>query len=402
MYETRKLKKSKPPFDADFEAMLDMAESKAPAIRIGDRIEAKVIRLGKDLVFLDLGTRDEGLLSLESVVAGKVPAVGDVLNVYVTAFREGSVICGRTVTETVPDKTHDDKGAILGTLKEAFDTGMPVDGTVKESIKGGFSINIMGARAFCPISQIDKVFCETPEEHLNHTYQFEIIKFEENGRNLVVSRRKVLEREAAEKAAVLWGEIKVGASYPGKVTSVKPYGAFVDIGGLEGLVHVSEIDYGQTLNPEDHLSVGQELIVAVKDIDRAKNRISLSLKALMDDPWDEAVKLLKPNQVVSGKVTRTQSFGAFVELMPGVEGLVHISNMTKEKRIHSPLEVVSHGQEVTVRILDVESEKRRISLSMVLEEKEDESWREVLEETRPKSSGGMGTLGELLSKKLNK
>ena len=406
MYETRKLRKHQPSFDADFEAMLDMADKAQKSIQIGDRVAAKVIRIGKDFVFLDVGSRDEGLLSIEAtqqMPSESSPQVGDVLNVYVIAFRDGAVICGLTATATPSEKTQDDKQGIFATLKEAFDTGMPVEGTVKESNKGGFTVNIMGVRAFCPISQIDNSYCENPEVHIGHAYQFEIIKFEESGRNVVVSRRKLLEREAAEKAAVLWGEIAVGKTYPGKVISLKPYGAFVDIGGLEGLVHVSEIDYGQTDDPSEHLAVGQEITVAVKDIDRSKNRISLSLKALKADPWDEAVKLLKPEQVVAGKVTRTQNFGAFVSLMPGVEGLVHISNMVKDRRLHSPLEVVSQGQEVTVRILDIDLDKRRIGLSMILEkDEEDHSWKEALSQSQSasKSSGGMGTLGDLLQKKI--
>jgi small subunit ribosomal protein S1 len=406
MYDTRKTIKSASDLgEGDFEAMLEMEESKSPALQIGDRIAAKVIRIGKDYLFLDLGTRDEGLLSVESLGSRRgetLPKIGEVINVYITALREGAVLCGLTATETIAEKSQDDKQGILDTLKEAFDTGMPVDGTIKESIKGGFSVNIMGNRSFCPISQIDKSYCENPDEHLGRTYQFEIIKFEENGRNLVVSRRKILEREASEKAAVLWGEIQVGNTYPGKVTAIKPYGAFVDIGGLEGLVHISEIDYGQTTDPADHLSIGQEITVAVKEIDRMKKRISLSLKALKDDPWDEADKMLKKDQVLAGRVTRTQNFGAFVELMPGVEGLIHISNMTREKRLHSPLEMVSHGQEVMVRILDINPDARRISLTMIMEEDKDESWREALAQSPPLATGGMGTLGDLFSKKIKK
>lgn len=408
MYETRKLRKHQPGYDADFEAMLDMVDTAKKSIQIGDRVAAKVIRIGKDFLFLDVGTRDEGLLSVEAIQdmrSEDAPKVGDVINVYAIALRDGAVLCGLTATASAGEKTQDDKQGIMDTVKEAFDTGMPVEGTVKESNKGGFTVNIMGIRAFCPISQIDNSYCDNPEVHVDRSYPFEIIKFEENGRNVVVSRRKILEREAAEKAAVLWGEIAVGAAYTGTVKSIKPYGAFVDIGGLEGLVHVSEIDYDQTNDPSEHLSVGQEITVAVKDIDRAKNRISLSLKALKADPWDDAVKLLKPEQVVAGKVTRTQNFGAFVSLMPGVEGLVHISNMVKDRRIHSPLEVVHHGQDVTVRILDIDLEKRRIGLSMILEKDEaDDSWKEALSQAQsePSNSGGMGTLGDLLSKKLGK
>ncbi len=389
--------------DSDFESMLDISQNKASAVKTGDKITAKVIRIGRDYVFLDLGSRSEGLLPVESVPKrdGEVAlAPGDKITVFITAVRDGALMCGMSVTAAAMDThTKDNKAAVNSAIKDAFDSGIPVEGLVKEVNKGGFSVIIMGTAAFCPISQIDKVYCENPDVHLNQTYRFLITKFEENGRNIVVTRRRILEQEAEEAASVMWKKISVGQTYTGKVTSVKPYGAFVDIGGLEGLIHVSEISFDKTQTTESMLEVGSEVTVAVKDLDQKKNRISLSLKALMDDPWNTVKDMIKPEQVVVGKVTRTAEFGAFVQIMPGIEGLVHISAMVKDRRVRSPLEVVSTGKEVTVRVLDVDPTSRRISLSMILEKEEQEDWRESLAEANIAPPSGFGTFADLLSKK---
>jgi small subunit ribosomal protein S1 len=387
----------------DFDALLDQSEKKSGSFSVGDRVTARVVRTGRDYLFLDVGARTEGLLSREETKDREaLPEVGEQLEVFVTAFRDGAVICGRTVTAGRTDARTSDKEAIQNALREAYDARMPVEGTVKESIKGGFSINLMGERAFCPISQIDTTYCETPEVHLGRVYPFEIIKLEEGGRNIVVSRRRVLEREAKELAAKTWREIEVGGTYKGTVTTIKPYGAFVDIGGVQGLLHVSELGYDQVDDPGEVLTQGQEITVSVKDMDLGKGRISLSLKALMDDPWNSALDIIRPNAILEGKVRRIANFGAFVELKPGIDGLVHISNMAKDRRLKSPKEVVSEGEEVTVRVLDVNPDTKRIGLTMILEEEKEEDWKEALDEVKQAGNGtGMGTLGDLLSEKLS-
>jgi small subunit ribosomal protein S1 len=392
--------------DPDFESMLDMSEKKSQALKTGEKVTARVIRIGRDYVFLDLGSRAEGLLAVESVPKrdGDVAyAVGDKIGVFVTAIRDGAILCGLSVTAAALDvQKKDNRGAVNAALKEAFESGMPVEGSVKEVVKGGFSVMMMGSRAFCPVSQIDKVYCEKPEDHVNQTYRFLITKFEEDGRNIVVTRRRILEREAEEVAKEMWQKIVIGQVYTGKVTSVKPYGAFVDIGGLEGLIHVSEMGFDKTQTPESMIEAGAEVTVAVKDVDPKKGRISLSLKALMEDPWNTVKELIKPEQVIAGRVTRTADFGAFVQLLPGIEGLVHISAMVKDRRIRSPLEVVQQGKEVMVRVLDIDPALRRISLSMVLEKEDQEDWKESLAEANVDRPTGFGTLGDVFSKKAPK
>jgi len=399
-----------PPAESDdlgFEELLEQSFAPRKRLNPGDKIETRVVSVGSEYVFLDLGGRTEGLLHREDAAGenGEMDLKeGDKITVFVTGFRDGAIICGTKVgVSSRGGERSDDKNTKLDELSDAYNAGLPVEGQVKESIKGGFTISLLGNRAFCPISQIDNKYCETPEEHIGKTYTFEIIKFEEDGRNIVVSRRKILDAEKEEKAAEIWQTLDVGQTYQGVVSSVRAFGAFVDIGGVDGLLHVSEISHGHVSDPKEALEAGQKIEVAILDIDRAKKRISLSLKALLQDPFEEAVKVLKPNQICQGRVIRIAQFGAFVELTPGVEGLVHISEMGGEKRIQTPREVVAPDQEVTVRILQVDPGQQRISLSMNLEANED-NWKEELAQSTSssKDNQGMGTLGDLLKNKLGK
>lgn len=393
--------------DLGFEELLEQSFTPRKRLAPGDKVETQVVSIGREFIFLDLGGRTEGLLHIDEAANenGELNLKeGDRITVFVTGFRDGAVICGTRIgISSRGGERNDDKESRVAELKNAYDAGLPVEGHVKESIKGGFSVNLMGTRAFCPISQIDNKYCETPEEHIDKTYTFEIIKFEEDGRNVVVSRRKILDAEKEETAAKMWQSLDVGQTYEGVVSSIRAYGAFVDIGGIDGLLHVSEISHGHVRDPKEVLEVGQTISVSILEIDRGKKRISLSLKALSKDPWDEAFVLLRANQICKGNVIRIANFGAFVELMPGVEGLIHISEMSQEKRINNPREVVEPGQEVAVRILQLDPEKKRISLSLNTEPEED-NWQEDLQQSNaaPKGSGSMGTLGDLLKNKLGK
>ncbi len=389
-----------PSDDMDFEAMLNDSMGPAKKVAQGDKVEAEIIKVGRDWVFLDLGSRTEGMLPVEELKNedGEITASqGDVVTVFVIGRKDGGVLCGTKLGAAGAEST-DDKSAKLAALKDAFDAGMPVEGTVNESVKGGFAIAVMGERVFCPISQIDNKYCADPAVFVGETLSFEIIKFEEGGRNIVVSRRKILEAEAEEMAEELWKTLDVGQSYEGVVSSIREYGAFVNIGGTDGLLHISEISHERIENPGDVLEVGQKVTVSVKELDPAKRKISLSLKALMADPWEEAAHSLKTNEVYKGRVVRIAAFGAFVELIPGIEGLVHISQLGAGRRVNTPREVVADGDEVEVRILEIDLERRRVSLTMNTEESEN-NWKEEMGPA-PSGSGSMGTLGDLLKDKL--
>ena len=389
--------------DGDFAAMFEAANAQAkPRFETGDQVEATVVSLSGDTVFLDLGTRSEAQLNREGVLDDEgepTVAPGDKLNVFIVGWKHGTLRCA--LRFGAGDKLADNTAA-LAALRDAYEGQIPVEGVVKEVIKGGYRVEVLGQRAFCPISQISKVFCETPEQHLEQTYGFQLIEYKEDGRNLVLSRRVLQEREAAARASELWQTLEVGSVHDGVVTSLQKYGAFVDIGGVDGLVHVSEISHVRVNDPKEALSVGQSVQVQIKELDGENQKISLSLKALLDDPWNEALQELGAGRTVTGRVVRLTQFGAFVELRPGVEGLVHISRMSEGKRIHHPREVVAEGAEVTVRILEIDPERKRISLT--IEDADAEAIRGAAESYREQQSQqspvSMDTLGDLLKAKL--
>ncbi|MDD5308236.1 MAG: S1 RNA-binding domain-containing protein [Deltaproteobacteria bacterium] len=387
--------------NASFDEMLEASFAAQGRIEAGDRLSAKVVSIGANDVFLDVGMRSEGLLpKVEVTVDGEIQvAPGDSITVYVTAVRGGVVHCTRRLGGTRAADPKEGNDATREALADAFRNGIPVEGTVQSVNKGGFEVLVLGQRAFCPVSQIERRYCEKPEAHVGAKYVFRIIKLEENGRNIVVSRKKLLEAEAEEQARAFWERVAVGETYEGTVTSIHGYGAFVDLGGAEGLLHVSEISFERVGDPKEVLSVGQKLTVAVKDLDPAKRKISLSLKALTDDPWFEAARTLVAGREYQGRVTRLMPFGAFVELLPGVEGLLHVSRLGGDKHIHHPREVVSEGAAVTVIISEIDEARRRISLSMSGVGENEAGAEELASYAKERPRAGFGTLGDLLGGK---
>jgi small subunit ribosomal protein S1 len=378
--------------DEDFGAMFEASEKdkpKAKRPKVGDLVKGKIVTVGKDAVFVDLGGKAEGQLEREQVSdrEGKLLVkVGDVVEARVMSDA-GGFLSLKTKLGRGPQASAE--------LAQAAELGIPVDGTVTEVIKGGLSVDVAGVRGFCPASQIDNRFVEDLAPFVGQKLSFKITRYEP--RNLVLSRRALLE-EAAEKIAVETRKTLVpGIVLRGKVVGFKPFGAFVDIGGIEGMLHVSELGFTRVEKPEDVLQMGQEIEVAVLEIKPGEkgDRISLSLKALANDPWVDQIAKIKEGSRVTGKVTRLQPFGAFVELAPGVEGLVHISELGAGRRINHPKEVVSEGQQVEANVLSIDRDKRRISLS--LGESKDGSPEDVA--AAPRAPAKLGTFGDLLQRK---
>ena len=354
------------PDDDDFAAMLAETERDAPKGKAarrpkpGDVVRGVVTSVGKDAVFVDIGGKAEGVLDREQVMAddGTLRVkVGDTVEARVAGERNGSLQL-RVKLGRGPEARAE--------LVQAMELGIPVDGKVTGAIKGGLEVDVAGVRGFCPASQADARFVADLTTMIGSVYQFRVTKYEHG--NLVVSRRALLEEENARKAEELKDRLVIGAVLRGKVVGFKPFGAFVDLGGIEGMLHVSQLGYGRVEKPEDVLSLGQEVDVQVLKIeeqpDGKKPRIALSLKTLQADPWVEATRDLPIGGRVKGEITRLEAFGAFVQLAPGVEGLVHISELGAGRRINHPKEVVSPGQQVEVTILSIDPEKRRLSLSM--------------------------------------
>jgi small subunit ribosomal protein S1 len=393
----------------DFGAILDDFEQRSPERRddpeVGKRVSGKVVSIRDESVFVDLGTKSEGMIEaaqLRDAEGNLTVKVGDKVDATVASVdtESGLLVLKKRVGG---GRGHQE---VATELRQAFQYGMPVEGLVTGINKGGAEVQLYGMRAFCPLSQLDLRYVENPQQFIGQRLKFRINRIEEGSRNrrpdIVLSRRALLEEEAQAKAAELRSRLQVGAVVRGKVTSITSYGAFLDLGGLEGLLHVSEIGFSRLADPKEALAVGQELEVQVIKLEKGRDekrpeRISLSRKALERDPWRDAADRFPEGALVPGRVMRLESFGAFVELAPGLEGLVHVSELGAGRRVNHAREVVQIGQDVQVKVLGVDKVKRRISLSMALGASADQEHEEEppAQETagaasQPTSFGALG------------
>ena len=374
------------------------------AAKPGDLVKGRVVAINEEQVFIDLGGKAEGVMDAASLrdAEGQLSvAVGDEVTATVAGVEEdGSLRLGNQQSRHLHGAAE---------LEQAYRQQVPVQGRVTGVIKGGVEVQIAGQRAFCPASQVDTRFVEDLNEFVGQHLDFRITKFE-GGRhlNLVVSRRLVLEEEQRARAEALRANLKEGAVLSGTVTSLQDYGAFVDLGGLEGMIHISELAFHRVKHPSEILSVGQPLEVSVLRIDQTDNpkrpeKIALSIRALARDPWAEAAQKFPVGSRVQGQVTRLQPFGAFVELAPGIEGLIHVSELGAGKRITHPQEVLSPGQPVEASVLAVDLEKRRISLTLdETKATEAQSDLAAYAPATKSAESGMGSFGALLKRSLDK
>lgn len=361
---------------ADMMKDFDQSGAGGEPLRVGDKVQGRVISISADSVFIDAGSKIDGIVDIAEVRTpeGEVQLnEGDILELYVVAIDGGTLRLSKAVSGQ-------GGAAGLELLRDAFENRVPVEGFVKGTNKGGFEIRAMGKRAFCPLSQMELGFVQDPTPFVGQTLQFLVIKFEENGRNIVLSRREILDRERKEATEKFVNEIVPGTVMTGHVKSLAPYGAFVELApGLSGLVHVSEISWSRVDDPTQVLTAGQEVQVKVLAVEPGKKKdqlkVSLSMKQAEADPWTTIEGRFNPGDKISGKVVRLADFGAFVEIAPGIEGLVHVSEMSYVKRIMKPSEVVQPGQDVTVVIKELDLGHRRIGLS--LRDAEGDPWAEA-------------------------
>ncbi len=375
----------------DFASMLAEYEKERGGGRVrepqpGDQVRGRIVSIGSETVFIELGGKSDGVLDVAEVrdADGKLTvAVGDEIEARVV---EVGGPAGAVVLRRVLGRGPDARGE----LQQAFEHRIPVEGVVTAVNKGGVDVQIAGVRAFCPISQLDLRHVDDAAAYVGQRFAFRITRFEAGGRhlNLVVSRRALLEEEQAARAAVTREKLAVGAVVRGKVTALKDYGAFVDLGGLEGMLHVSELGFQRVAHPKDLLSVGQEVEVQV--IKMEGERISLSLKSLERDPWSDVAERFREGARATGTVVRLEQFGAFVELAPGVEGLIHISELGGGRQVRHARDAVKVGAQVTVTVLGVDPAKRRISLSTAARDDDGEPL------PPPSAPAKLGTLGDLL------
>lgn len=347
--------------DKSFAEMFqETAATTKERLRPGQKIEATVVRIAREWIFLDLGAKSEGAVAKNEFTDAEgnlTVAEGDRVQVYFLSEKNNE----RLFTAKVSG------GAVAGHLDEACQNGIPVEGTVTGETKGGFEVRFSGSvRAFCPFSQMEMRRIENAEEYIGKKFAFRITKFGEHGKNIVISRRALLEEERAQQKEGLQESLAVGQTVKGVITSIRDFGAFVDIGGIEGLIPVSEIAWGRIEDIHERLAVGQEVSVTVLKLDWDQDRYSFSLKDSLPNPWEEIGGMFSEGSVVTGKVVRLTEFGAFVSLAPGIDGLVHISKLGAGRRISHPREVVQVGDALEVKIDSVDSEKKRLSLSLPL------------------------------------
>ena len=333
-------------------------------LKVGDKIEGEIISIGREGVFVDTGTKIDGFVDRKDLLDndGELPhALGDKLELYVISASESKIELSPGLSGI---------GGLMH-LEAAWQNTSPIEGTVLDQCKGGFNVNVMGQRAFCPISQIDSKYVEDPIEYLGNTYRFLISEFEENGRNIVVSRRDILKEEAQKASQSFYEDAVVGTTFEGKVTRIESYGAFVELlPTIEGMVHVSELSWSRIANPMDLLKVGDQVTVKLIGVERTEPaqrlKISLSIKQITRNPWDSAEGEYNAGDKVTGKVTRCMDFGAFVDIGVKNDGLVHKSQLAK-RYVKNPTDVVSVGQNVQVKVLNVKPESGRISLTMIVD-----------------------------------
>ena len=368
----------------------------------GQKLTGKVLKIGTEWIFMDTGQKGEGVIERKEFLdidGNLTVAEGDTISAYFLSSSHGEMHFTTRIGGGV-------SASGSTQLEQAWQAGVPVEGVVEKEIKGGYEIKLGGtARAFCPYSQIALRRVENPEALIGTRLTFRISEYAENGRNIIVSRRALLEEEQQRLKEEAQAGITVGMTVTGTVISLQDYGAFVDIGGLEGLLPISEIGWNRVKDVRDVLSVGQQLKVVVKSIDSEKDRISLSIKDTLADPWEQVIERYPEGSFHAGTVARLDTFGAFVTLSAGVDGLLHISKLGAGKRINHPREVVKEGEQIEVKIESIDRGNRRISLALAGPARvaaEEEATMTEFRRQADEAPKGMGTLGEMMRPRIQR
>jgi small subunit ribosomal protein S1 len=371
--------------EEDFASMFE-ASVKARQFARGQTIEGTIVAFGPEVAFVNVGGKGEAEIDLEELkdADGKLEmSVGDRIQAKVVSTSGGIVLSRKGVRNAATQRE----------LEDAFQAGLAVEGKVLKAIKGGYEVRLAGERAFCPLAQIDVVRTIDPSLQEGRVYAFRIIEYKDGGKNVVVSRRKHLEEQQRAAAVDLRKSIVPGAILTGRVASVLEFGAFVDLGGgIQGLVHVSEMSWSR-VNPHEIVAPGDQITVKVLRVDDATQKIALGLKQLLDDPWSTVAGKYAVGQVRTGRVTRLADFGAFVELEPGIEGLAHASTFPPTGRTRGWAESVAVGSTAAFEILSIDPAQKRIGISLV---DEGSSRIEGAEKPDAEPPASLGSLGDSL------
>src|ERR671924_592015 len=336
-------------------------ESTFPTINEGEVVHGTVVRVDKDEVLVDIGYKSEGVIPVSelsirrSVNPQDEVTVGDEIDALVMTKEDAE---GRLILSKKRARFE----IAWKAIEQAYEQGEPVTGRVIEVVKGGLILDL-GVRGFLPASLVDIRRVQDLDEYLDQELRCKVIELNRSRNNVVLSRRAVLEDERKEMRQAILDRLNPGDVVEGTISNIVDFGAFVDLDGMDGLIHISELSWSHVNHPSEVLEIGQTVHVKVLDIDRDRQRISLGLKQTQADPWQQVLDQYSEGDVVEGKVTKVVTFGAFVEIMPGVEGLVHISELAQH-HVENPREVVAQGDVVRVQILEVDAERRRLSLSL--------------------------------------
>ncbi|MDY7032654.1 MAG: 30S ribosomal protein S1 [Thermodesulfobacteriota bacterium] len=386
--------------EESFEELLNQSSFESTRFNPGEKVDAVITHTAREWVFIDLGGKSEGCIEKDEFLddEGNITVKeGDTISAYFLSRKNNNMLFTTRLTSGSAGDQF---------LEEAYHNRIPIEGFVEKEIKGGFQVKIPGnIHAFCPYSQMGLHRIENTDQYLGQHLTFHIIEYDKKGRNIIISHRAILEEERQKQKEILKETLQEGTSISGHITSIRKFGAFVDIGGIEGLIPVSEISWGRVEDINHSLSVGQKVNIVIKKLDWENDKFSFSLKETLPDPWENIGVKYPEGSSHKGKVDRLTTFGAFVTLEPGIDGLIHISELGKGKRINHPREVLDVGQTVKVKILKMDQRGKRLALAMSSDEPdlgEDDYYNDHIASTENASSGSFGTLGDILRDKMKK
>lgn len=381
----------------DMNQFMDEIDKSMTKLEKGAVLKGTVMTVGDEDVIVNIGHMSDGIISKNEISSesGKKPAdvvsEGDIIDVYVLKADDGE-------GNVVLSKKRADQIVVWDELAAAMESGKTLDVTVKEAVKGGAVAFVKGVRAFIPASQLSIAYVENIEEFVGKELNVKIIDLNKEKKNVVLSRKEVEQAEVGAKRAKLWETILPGDTMKGEVKRLESFGAFIDIGGLDGLAHVSQLSWKRVKHPSEVVSIGDQVDVEILEVNKEKNRLSLKVLNVQENPWDNISAFHNINDVAEGTVVRVADFGAFVQLESGVEGLVHVSEISNE-HIKHPKDALQAGQKVEVRILDIKPSDQRMSLSIKAVNDEEAAAEEALEEFTQEGDAS-ATLGDVLSDKL--
>jgi len=379
-----------------FAEMFEESYATPKRFAVGEKVEALIVKISPEWIFIDLGAKSEGYIDKKEFLddAGNLMIKeGDTVTAYFLSSRHSERLF---TTKLLARKSVDEF------LVSAYQNAIPLEATVEKEIKGGFSVKISAsASGFCPYSQMDRRRIENAADYVGKKFEFIVIEYGENGRKIILSRRPLLDKIDQERIAKLKLSLQKGMTVHGIVTSVRDFGAFVDIGGVQALLPVSEMTWGRVEDTRSLYKPGDTIETVIINLDWENDRITLSFKDTLPDPWNEVVRNYVEGSIHKGTVSRLTDFGAFITLEAGVDGLLHISKLGKGKKIKHAQDVLTKDREIDVKIEKIDRDNKRISLDLASSGEEKKGSEESSEDYKsymPKAPKTMGTFGDLLSK----